>query len=328
MKLLLVFNKFCRALGAPIFRFKVVGAAHHSQLQTACKNDALLVEAERLASLGSWEHNLVTGEEVWSANLCQMLGVDPTRTIVSEDLFWKLLHPGDLEAVRCKIEWAMKDRQPFEYRARFILPDGRERVIFARGKLIVDSQNHIVKRIGVTQDITLRVESQKALRESEARFETLFGSIDEIVSEIDSEGKYVNVWCRDESLLPCPKEQILGSTISELFGEEFFAPVEVVVRQVLETGKGENFEYSTVVHGTTHWFLGRMTPIPSADGTKRTLCFLARDITERKRTEASLRRLSASLIDAQDQERRRIAGELHENTAQGLAGMRMLLGGD
>lgn len=43
------------------------------------------------------------------------------------------------------------------------------------------------------------------------------------------------------------------------------------------------------------WFLGRVSPIPSADGTYRTLCLLARDITERKRGEEALRQKEATI---------------------------------
>jgi signal transduction histidine kinase len=44
------------------------------------------------------------------------------------------------------------------------------------------------------------------------------------------------------------------------------------------------------------------------------------DITETKRGEAALRVLTARLLDVQDQERRRIARELHDSTAQNLLG--------
>ena len=47
----------------------------------------------------------------------------------------------------------------------------------------------------------------------------------------------------------------------------------------------------------------------------------ARDISERKRTEEALRQLSGRLLRLQDEERRRIARQLHETTAQGLAGL-------
>jgi PAS domain S-box-containing protein len=49
------------------------------------------------------------------------------------------------------------------------------------------------------------------------------------------------------------------------------------------------------------------------------------DITERRRAEEALRQVSARLLRSQDQERRRIARELHDGTAQMLAALGMNL---
>ena len=50
-----------------------------------------------------------------------------------------------------------------------------------------------------------------------------------------------------------------------------------------------------------------------------------KDITERKQAEAALRELSARILKVQDEERRRLARELHDNTAQTLAAIAMNL---
>ena len=50
------------------------------------------------------------------------------------------------------------------------------------------------------------------------------------------------------------------------------------------------------------------------------------DITERKKTEEAIRNLSARLLRVQDDERRRLARELHDSVGQNLAGVRMNLG--
>src|SRR5215467_5266100 len=50
-----------------------------------------------------------------------------------------------------------------------------------------------------------------------------------------------------------------------------------------------------------------------------TLLFLSAIMVEAQRTQESLRRMSVSLIEAQEQERRRIARELHDDLGQELA---------
>ena len=51
-----------------------------------------------------------------------------------------------------------------------------------------------------------------------------------------------------------------------------------------------------------------------------------RDITERKLAEEELRQLSGRLLRLQDEERRRIAGDLHDSTGQNLVALATMLG--
>jgi signal transduction histidine kinase len=66
------------------------------------------------------------------------------------------------------------------------------------------------------------------------------------------------------------------------------------------------------VHGVRTEYNGR----PALLGT-------VLDITERKRAESALSELSARLLQLQDEERRRLARELHDTTAQELAALTM-----
>ncbi len=68
-------------------------------------------------------------------------------------------------------------------------------------------------------------------------------------------------------------------------------------------------------------FHSSTAPLREPDGTLRGCVLVLRDVTERKRAEESLRELTARLLRLQDEERRRIARELHDTTAQGLAGL-------
>jgi two-component system NarL family sensor kinase len=67
-------------------------------------------------------------------------------------------------------------------------------------------------------------------------------------------------------------------------------------------------------------------PLRDGDGTILGTTAIVRNITEQKRVDAQLRQLSQRLLRAQDEERRRIARELHDSTAQLLAALTINLG--
>ena len=138
----------------------------------------LLTAAEHLANVGSWEVNVLTGEEIWSPNLRRMLRLEPYHARQSEDAFWAVVHPEDREMVRSIIDWAMRFKHPYEYQTRVVLPNGRERTFHTRGKVIVNSLGCVLKRIGVTQDITEGIELSRALIESEKKLKLFRDQID------------------------------------------------------------------------------------------------------------------------------------------------------
>jgi PAS domain S-box-containing protein len=185
-----------------------------------CKSESLLAEAEQLAGLGSWEHDLMNGEEIWSENLCRMLGVNPANRPFSQEVFWGLVHPDDRELVHNTIEWGMKDRQSYEYQVRFVLPGDRQRIFFVRGNPLLDSDNRVIKRIGVAQDVTASVEAQRALLESEERYRDLVEKSHDLICTHDLRGRILSMNELPAQILGYRREDLIGRLIADCLQAE------------------------------------------------------------------------------------------------------------
>ena len=83
---------------------------------------------------------------------------------------------------------------------------------------------------------------------------------------------------------------------------------------------GTSIEYESVNPALERWYETK-----SFSPRYGQFAHLCTDITERRRTEEAIRKLSARLLRVQDDARRRIARELHDTLAQSLAGVRMNL---
>ncbi len=128
------------------------------------------------------------------------------------------------------------------------------------------------------QRLTLQLEA------AEERLRVVLGLTDSIVFEIDAEGRYLAALTKSDELLAVPREQIIGRTMAETFGEQAAAPFMERLHKVLSTRQPERFEYSLDVGGKRLWF--------SADGLpasqRESVVFLVRDITQQKTLELKL----------------------------------------
>jgi len=75
--------------------------------------------------------------------------------------------------------------------------------------------------------------------------------------------------------------------------------------------------------GSYRWFAIRVTRISDASSKGMRIFGTATDIDDLKRTEGALRQLSTQLMKSQDEERRRIAREIHDTTVQSLVAAKM-----
>jgi two-component system, NarL family, sensor kinase len=73
------------------------------------------------------------------------------------------------------------------------------------------------------------------------------------------------------------------------------------------------------------WILGEVVPLFDEDGQLIQLVSSFSDITKRKRAEEALHQLSTRLLQLQDEERRRIARELHDSLAQSVLAVNLHL---
>jgi PAS domain S-box-containing protein len=127
-----------------------------------------------------------------------------------------------------------------------------------------------------------------------------------------------------ERLYGWTREEALGKSPHELLRTKFPIPFEEVVRQRMQGGwQGELVH--TKRDGTTVVVASSWTALDDGNGKKSGWLQINTDISEQKRSEQSLRILTGRLLRMQDEERRRLARELHDSAGQILAAISMNL---
>jgi signal transduction histidine kinase len=107
--------------------------------------------------------------------------------------------------------------------------------------------------------------------------------------------------------------------------EQFFTPeswdrLKRSVEKALQTGVPYELDLEGVrSDGTRLWLTTRGETVVDADGQPSYLRGTTQDITDRKLSEAALLAVSGRLISAQEEERARIARELHDDLSQRMA---------
>jgi PAS domain S-box-containing protein len=145
---------------------------------------------------------------------------------------------------------------------------------------------------------------------------------------LDSQFRYTRVNDVLPRMAALKPEDLLGKSVPQVFGLRG-ARTEAVLRNVLKTGIPLlDREISAELPGRPgqirHWLVNYF-PIPSEAGEFTQVGIIAVDVTARRNAEEALRKLSGRLLGIQDQERRRIARELHDSLGQYLAGLKIAL---
>ena len=96
--------------------------------------------AARIAHIGHWEKNLVTGEEVWSDELYRLYQIEPDSQLPIFKNFLNMVHPDDREGLKSSIQAAVTTWKEVSHLFRFILPDSTERLMETTCKVLLDEK--------------------------------------------------------------------------------------------------------------------------------------------------------------------------------------------
>jgi PAS domain S-box-containing protein len=169
------------------------------------------------------------------------------------------------------------------------------------------------------QDVTEHKRANLILQESEVSYRELADSIKDIFFALDHDLKcsYWNSAAEKKSRLS--REEALGKSLFEIFPPAKGTKVEETCRQVLKTQHPQTTDF--YLKGKDRDYVFELTAYPSKQG----ISVFARDITEKAKLErelaaqaADLRNLSSRLLHAQEEERKEISRELHDEMGQAL----------
>jgi two-component sensor histidine kinase len=143
--------------------------AHERRLaeQKVADSHEQLAAAQRLAMLGSWEEDLVSGDLQWSAELYRILGFEPGAFVPVRESFFARIPALERPAIEHRIRVMLARADAFEIDHAIELPGGAVRFLAAQGRIERGVDGRPRRLVGTAQDVTER-KREVVLRESRA----------------------------------------------------------------------------------------------------------------------------------------------------------------
>ena len=204
-----------------------------------------------------------------------------------------------------------------------------------------DEQGDLVRSLSVSIDVTERLKAEKALKEAKEELScysqdlerqvrkrtreitSIFKYTPAVVYIKDREGRYTLVNPRFEKLFGLNQEEVQGKTDYEIFPKDTADQLKANDSKVLATQVCQQVEEQILQADGIHTYLSVKFPIYDDSRAISGLCGIATDITEVKKAQDQLHRLSGSIIASQEKERTVIARELHDEQGQMLTALRL-----
>ena len=253
-------------------------------------SNARLRLATEAVGLGFWLWDLDADRWHWENDWpAQVFDLQASEWPSSSRDLMALMHPSDARHFAEIAAAIPQTDERFRFEGRITLSDGGERAIEIEGRL-VDEGSAERTLLGTIRDVSARYRAERELRDSEARYRTLFQSIDEgfcvVDMVLDAAGGAQDFRFR-ETNAAFHRHSGLGEVVGKL-ASEFVPAIERVWLDGLGkvASDGTPFRHHGRIDG-----LGRIVDIYAfvIDASEeRSVAMLFRDVTERKRSEDAL----------------------------------------
>ena len=184
---------------------------------------------------------------------------------------------------------------------------------------MTDAGGQVARLLVVSREVTDQKDAEEKLQKKETFFRSLVENAHDLVTVMSYDATILYESPSCERTLGFRPEDKLGKNCIEYIHPD---DRERVTKELSELVQGKR-EIKTLEYRYLHRS-GRYVPLEviarlSTDESGEPIVIVnKRDITERRQKEVQLRKLVARLLKVQDEEQRRLARELHDETAQNL----------
>jgi PAS domain S-box-containing protein len=251
-----------------------------------------LIEAQRIAHVGSWELDFATDRVSWSDEGWRIFGLDPTaRRGWTHDENLERIHPEDRARVADVDARAKQRGGSFDIEYRVVRPGGEVRIVRERAEPMYDAAGRPVRLLGTIHDITELKQTEAKLRESEERYALAARGADVGLWDWDVTKDRVYFSPRVHEILGVSGRS-LGTSITGLY-ELIVAEDRAKLQEHFDSRfarQRRRFEFDFRVEGGAsdiRWMIIRGL-IVYAEGRPVRLVGSLRDITDRKHAQEEL----------------------------------------
>jgi PAS domain S-box-containing protein len=282
--------------------------------------------AAQAGKMYAYEWDVASDTVMRSEESVGVLGFsDQAKQLTRQQLVARV-HPDDRALFIGSVDQLTPENPTIHISYRVLRPDGSVVWLEKSARAFFDERGNLQRTIGMVADITERKRAEAALRESEDKLRLLLDSTAEAIYGIDLEGHCT--FCNPACLRALGYERVdelLGKNMHHLIHHSredgtLFPVEECRIFQAFQSREGVHVDDEMLWRANGTSFPAEYWSYPQRRGQEvvgAVVAFI--DITQRKRAEEALASVSRRLIAAQEQERTRIARELHDDIGQRLA---------
>lgn len=247
--------------------------------------------AQEISKMGSWEYNYVTDKLSWSNNYFRLLGFNVNEFEPRNEVFFDMIHPGDIAFFDKKINQIYETKQPVTFEFRLVMKDGTIKWIQNNIVPVYEGDTLITLK-GVNLDITEKKQNENEIKMLSLAVEQSPVSI--TITDLNAHIEYVNP--AFVSTTGYSRDELLGQRTNILnsgkFDKAFFADLWNTIKAG-QVWQGELINKKK--NGELFWENATITPIYNDKGEMSNYLAVKQDITLRKLAEIEIKDLNANL---------------------------------
>lgn len=229
--------------------------------------------------------NCLYANEKW----CEITGISLKEALQKDWL--SIIHPNDRERVLQQFKGTIAQKKSFKLEFRLQRSDSK--IIWVLGQIVTekDNEGRILGCVGTLTDISENKQIEAEVRHREAKISALLNAIPDLVICINKNGTLLECQTGKNSSMPLLPNMKAGSNLYTVLPEPLGQEFRINVEKTLATNEMQTWEYQVLI--VENWRFRECRMVVS--GADEVIAII-RDITEKKKSEASLLQ-QAQIID-------------------------------